>query len=578
MADQNSCKIRKISSSGLVSTLAGSGQSGSADGEGSLAKFFYPVSVAVDGNGNVYVADNYNNKIRKVTPSGFVSTFAGSGLQGSTDGQGTAASFYEPRGVALDANGNVYVSDSQNKKIRKISPTGLVSTLAGSGLEGSIDGNGAAASFYLPTGIAVDANGYVYVAGNELIRKISPAGFVTRLAGTNSNSGTDGQGTATSLSSPSGVAIDAAGNFYVSDYYKRKILKISSKGLGNTLAGPFIEGPGTAAGFDHPTGVTVDVNGNVYVAVEDSNIIRKISPSGLVSTVAGSGTKGSADGQGIAASFHYPTDVAVDANGNLYVADRNNNKIRKISSTGLVSTLAGSGIVGSADGQGTVASFQYPYGLAVDATGNVYVADTKNLKIRKISSTGLVTTLAGSGKVGGIDAQGTEATFGNPTSLAIDAKGNLYVTDGNNIRKISSTGLVSTIAGSGNPGSTDGQGLLASFSSPNGVAIDANGDLYVADEGNSKIRKITVGDPLAIEKQELTNEAIYLYPNPGKNTLYTHGIQNIASYQVLDAAGVQYAIATYENNTLDISNLQSGIYFLKASTETGQLVFKFIKE
>ena len=263
----------------------------------------------------------------------------------------------------------------------------------------------------------------------------------------------------------------------------------------STLAGSgefgFAEGTGTSAQFWGPYGVAVDASGNVYVADEGNHRIRKITPTGTVSTLAGSGTAGFADGSGTDAQFYYPLGVALDASGNVYVADKVNHRIRKITPTGTVSTLAGSGTAGFADGGGTAAQFYSPYGVAVDASGNVYVADAVNHRIRKITSSGTVSTLAGSGTAGFADSDGTNAQFNNPFGVAVDASGNVYVADRLNhrIRKITATGMVSTLAGS-IYGSADGAGTNAQFSSLEGVAVDASGNVYVADALNSRIRKI----------------------------------------------------------------------------------------
>lgn len=324
----------------VVTTLAGSGVQGYQDGTGTAASFNLPAGVAVDGSGNSYVAEDGGNKIRKITPSGVVTTFAGSNAHGSADGTGTAASFFDPIGVAVDGAGNVYVADANNHKIRKITPGCVVTTFAGSGAQGSADGTATAASFNSPFGVAVEGGGTVYVADtfNNKIRKITPGGVVTTLAG-------------------SGVP-------------------------GNE------DGTGTVASFTHPSSVAVDGSGNVYVADFGANKIRKITSGGVVTTFAGSGGQGSADGAGAAASFYFPSGVALDGGGNVYVADYYNNKIRKISPGGVVTTLAGSGAQGSADGTGTAATFDYPEAVALDSAGNVYVADRLNNKIRKITQSG----------------------------------------------------------------------------------------------------------------------------------------------------------------------------------------------
>ena len=320
----------------VVSTLAGS-SAGSDDGPAAEAEFRSPRGVALDASGNLYVADKYSHRIRKITlENGMwsVSTLAGS-TQGYMDG--TSAKFSFPRGVAVDASGHVYVADGSNHRIRKITLENgqwSVSTLAGS-IKGSANGRGTSALFHYPRDVAVDASGHVYVAdgSNHLIRKITPEGEVSTLAG-------------------SGRAGSANGR-------------------------------GTSAQFDNPLGVAVDSSGHVYVADKSNHLIRKITPEGLVSTLAGS-SAGSVDGAGITeAQFNYPYGVAVDADGHVYVADASNHRIRKITPEGLVSTLAGSS-EGSRDGAGTSAQFNRPTGVAVDADGNVYVADQLNHLIRKI--------------------------------------------------------------------------------------------------------------------------------------------------------------------------------------------------
>src|SRR5688572_23639927 len=311
---------------GTVSTLAGNGTLGFAEGTGTTARFYQPTGLAFDAGGNMYVADNQNHRIRKITPAGVVSTFAGSGTSGFADGSGTAAQFNGPFGVAVDVDGNVYVADTYNYRIRKITPAGVVTTLAGNNNYGFVDGAGAGALFYLPKGVAVDPAGNVYVAdeNNHRIRKVTPAGTVTTLAGSTGGS-TDGNVSAAQFHTPGGIAIDADGNLYVCDTGNHRIRKITPAGVVSTLAGStqgITDADGSAARFNKPTGVVVDGDGNVYVADDDNERVRKVTSSGTVSTIAGGFLGGFTDGVGEDAQFRSPTGIALDDAGKIYIADR----------------------------------------------------------------------------------------------------------------------------------------------------------------------------------------------------------------------------------------------------------------
>src|SRR5438094_153574 len=423
-------------------TFAGNAYGG--NGTGSQAIFAYPYATAVDGAGNVYVADTYNYTVRKITPAGVVTTLAGlAGEDGSADGTGSYARFSYLFGIAVDGAGNVYVTDFSNT-IRKITPAGVVTTLAGTpGVHGSADGAGSAAQFWQPWGIAVDSAGIVYVAdqANSTIRKITPAGVVTTIAG-------------------------AAGMFGSAD------------------------GSGSAARFNAPDGIAVDSSGNLYVADSGNHEIRKITPAKAVTTFAGSATTdgggiGSSDGTGRIARFNYPNAVAVSG-ATVYVGDTYNHTIRKITSNGVVTTFAGTaGVPGSADGIGNAAQFYRPFGVAADKAGNVYVADASNSTIRKITSAGVVTTLAGTaGVIGSTDGSASAAQSFYPFAVAVDGAGNLYVADTNNytVRKITPAGVVTTLAGlAGNHDYSDGTGSNAGFGNLFGIAADTAGTVYVAD-------------------------------------------------------------------------------------------------
>ncbi|RXE85870.1 Ig-like domain-containing protein [Pseudoalteromonas sp. A757] len=334
------------STEATVSTFAGQ-SSGYIDGTGTAASFKSPYDVATDSNNNVYVADYSNHVIRKITPEGVVTTLAGSGTAGSDEGTGSAASFNFPKAVTVDASGNVYVADSSNNKIRKITPAGVVTTFAGSGSPGSTDGTGTAATFAAPTGITIDSNGNLYVVETNphIVRKITPAGVVTTFAGSKGSSG-------------------------------------------------FTDATGTSAKFNFPYNGGSSSNNDLFIADRNNHAIRKVTSAGVVTTFAGTGSAGSADGTGTQASFNKPYDVALDSANNLYVSEQTGHTIRKITTAGEVTTFAGSaGTSGNTDGLASVARFSQPFGIAVDSNGIVYVADTGNHRIRKISPA--ETTLTG---------------------------------------------------------------------------------------------------------------------------------------------------------------------------------------
>lgn len=485
-----------------IALLAGAlGGPGTRDGPGNTARFNRPNDVARDSVGNLYVADRVNNTIRKITFLG-VTTFAGTpGQRGSADGVGSAARFAAPTGIVVDSADNVYVADSSNHTIRKITPAGVVSTLAGGPSFGSADGTGSAARFKFPNRIAIDASGNLYVAdtSNHTIRKVTAAGVVTTVAGTAGQLGSvDGTGSAARFKLPAGIATDATGNLYVSDTNNHTIRKITPAGVVSTLAGTAgvsgsADGTGGAAQFTFPRGLATDPAGNVYVA--SRNAIRRITPAGEVSTFAGMSTQiGSVDGSGNAARFSAPFGISIDATGNAYVADTDNNTIRKITSTALVTTVAGAAAqADTVDGTGKAARLYDPNGIATDSAGNVYVAESYGNTIRKITPAGVVSTLAGLAlQTGAEDGSGTAARFSYPIGVATDSAANVYVADNSNgtIRKITAAGVVSTLAGTpGQFGSMDGSGSAARFDTLKDVAADALGNVYAIDI--YAIRKIT---------------------------------------------------------------------------------------
>lgn len=482
----------------VVTHLAGTrGGGGHQDGQGSAARFLSMDAVAVDRAGNVYVADTGNHTIRKIGPDGMVTTLAGmAGEHGSADGVRSAARFYYPHGIATDGHGIVYVADSWNHTIRRITPGGSVSTLAGvAGAKGASDGKGVEARFFFPFGIAVGPRGDIYVADekNCTIRKVTAQGIVTTIAGRAGSRGTsDGAGTAARFNEARGVATDDSGNVYVADTYNHTIRKITPAGFVSTLAGVAgtagsADGALTTARFNNPLDVATDRHGNVYVADTYNHTIRKLS-RGVVTTVAGEADSiGSSDGQGGAARFNHPIGLAIDHAGNVLVADYHNHAIRRMTPSGLVTTVAGMPAVwGATDGNAADARFTRPVAIGIDGARNLYVRENGRETARRITPSGLVTTTP---QVMILQDARSEATDRACNTFRADTKNHT-------ILRIASDGSTSVIAGlPGAFGSTDGNGEAARFNNPAAVAIDAAGRIYVADAGNHAIRTVSVALP-----------------------------------------------------------------------------------
>jgi len=553
VADAGGNRIRKVSTNGIVTTVAGSalGASGfSGDGgPATSALLNNPTGVAVDASGNLFIADCYNERIRKVSGSGIITTVAGTVSVGLSvfsgdGGPAISATMYFPNSVAVDALGNLFIADTGNNRIRKVSASGIITTVAGSGPNaraGGFSGDGGpatAAALSYPYGVAVDASGNLFIAdtANNRIRKVSASGIITTVAGsgptgyaqsgTGSFSGDGGPATSATLNTPFGVAVDTSGNLFIADYFNNRIRKVSASGIITTVAGSGAFGSGTgsfsgdggpaiSATMCHPNSVAVDASGNLFIADYYNNRIRKVSASGIITTYAGSGATGLSGGDGgpaTSAMINSPANVAVDASGDLFIAEAF--KVQKVTASGIVTTVAGSGTQGfSGDGgPATSATLSYPSGVAVDASGDLFIADGGNQRIRKVSASGIITTIAGNGAstpgdlgIGGFSGDGgpaTSAALSDPTGVAVDASGNLFIADyyNNRIRKVSASGIITTFAGSGTPDSfgtpggfsgDGGPATAALLSYPTGVAVDASGNLFIADSLNNRIRKVS---------------------------------------------------------------------------------------
>lgn len=412
------------------------------------------------------------------------------------------------------------------------------------------------------------------------------AQVITTIAGTGGSgyAGDNGPAVAAELANPFAIAIDAAGNMYIADRGNNRIRKISTSGIISTVAGTGTGGyngdniPATTAQLYDPTGVATDGAGNVYVADKANNRIRKIDNAGIISTVAGNGVGMFSGDGGIAtnASLNTPRGIATDATGNLFIADQANQCVRKVNTSGIITTVAGNTINGySGDGgPATAASFRNPYAVAVDAAGNLYIADVDNARIRKVSAAGMTSTVAGNGTNGynGDWVQATNATLYEPTGIAIDNYGTLYIADAWNhrIRAVSNTGIISTVAGSGVAGfSGDGASAMsAQLNNPYGIAV-SGGYIYVADNTNNRIRSVTL--PTST-KTLLTSDGIEIYPNPVSGNMFTINIRQALTepltISVTDITGKQILLVnSFTNEPVSIPiNAAGGIYFVDANS------------
>jgi uncharacterized protein (TIGR03437 family) len=524
VADMINSRVRKITPEGIITTLAAAGS--------------HPCSVAVDGNGNVYVVNYYSKTIQKITPGGALTTIAGP--------EAKLGLSYDTAGIVVDDSGNVYVSDATSPVIRKITPQGVITTVAGNLITGYAGDGGPAvnAEFSEPAGLALDSLGNLLIrdAGNCRIRKIGPNGIITTIAGngTCGNSGDGGPATAAHIGFGASVALDTAGAIYFDSATGdggSSIRKISPDGTVSSVSGgdfsysPGDGGPSVNAHLQLPNAVALDPAGNLYIADTSADRVRKIAPNGVITTFAGNGQYCNSSppscgdgGLATAAAVSTPYAVGVDAAGNVYILE--GFQVRKVNPSGIISTFANfypilAGFM-TVDAAGTVyialrnavyqlspggvpipvapqTKFINVGGLAVDGAGNLYIADFQTYLVQKVAADGTVTTVAGNGKNNhsGDGGPALTTSVGAPFGLAIAADGTLFVsTDGVFIRKIAPDGNMTTIAGNGYEGFSGdgGSATLAMLDSPGGgIAIDQAGNLYLADVLNHAVRKLQPG-------------------------------------------------------------------------------------
>ena len=522
IADSGNNRVRKVDTNGIITTFAGNGTATYAgDGEAATnASLSRPISLALDAGGNLFIADNGNNAVRKIGADCIISTVAGTNAYGfgGDGGPATNALLSGPYGVAVDLLGNLFISDGDNHRIRKVDAAGIITTLAGTNAWGFSGDGGHATNAVLwnPAGLTVDAAGNLFIAdsSNNRIRRIGTNGIITTVAGTNSAgfAGDGGPAIEAELYNPLGMRMDAEGNLVIADGYNNRVRRVGANTLIATVVGNGSAtfcgdgGPATAAGMSEVVDIALDSIGNIFVADWGNGRIRKINTNGVISTFAGNGSFGYA-GDNVAAtntSLYDAVGVAVGAAGDVFVADEGNNRIRKIGLNGLITTVAGTNAsgFGGDGGPATHALLSGPSGLAVDAVGNLYIADASNQRIRKVNTNGIISTLAGNGAKGiyligtysGDGGPATNAGFSNPAAVAVDATGNVYIADAFNyrIRKVGPNGVVNTFAGNGTRAfaGDGGPATNASIGLVYGLSVDAAGNLLIADTSNNRTRAV----------------------------------------------------------------------------------------
>jgi cysteine-rich repeat protein len=525
VADSLNHRIRRVdAATGLITTVAGSALAGfSGDGgPATSARLNEPYAVAVSGGGDVYFTDRANNRVRRiVAATGFISTMAGNGVVGDSGdgGPATAAAIHAPEGVAVAANGDLYISNTYYHRVRRVAAsTGIITTIAGTGVSGFAGDGGMATAAQLadPRGLALTGEGDLLLitdGGNNRIRRVDlTAGTIATIAGTGlvGMGGDGGPATAAMLFWPQAVAVDQAGNVAIADRNNNRIRRIRAlDGILHTVAGTGAQGElgdgqvATSVDLSQPGDVAVSADGTIYVAHWREKRVRKVDPStGVITTIAGTGTFGfSGDGgPAVAAKLAQVNGIALAAAGHLYVADTGNQRVRRIDKdTGVITTVAGKCCGSAGDGgPATAASLSWPTEVVLDADGNLFIADVTEHRVRRVDAvTGVITTYVGTGVAGdsGDGGLATAATVDYPGGLAVDASGNLYVSDRlrHRVRRIDKvTGIITAFAGTGTAGNTgdDGPATSATLRYPAGLAMQASGDLIIADYGNYRVRRV----------------------------------------------------------------------------------------
>ena len=551
VASSGGHRVRKIDGAGTITTIAGTGEQGSiGDGGPAIeAKLDRPNAIAVDGEGNVYVAEYGSHRVRKIDAAGVITAFAGNRVKGNggDGGPATDAQLDFVNGLAVDAAGNVYIADMNQARVRRVDPSGMIATVAGTGIGGwSGDGGPATeARITTPAGIAVDSEGNLFVTEYWVgrTRRVDPDGIITTIAGTSEqqSSGDMGLASRAGIDRPSAIAVDPAGNLYITEAFGHKIrilrpvaqrsaftltlgssgdevlLTVAENGIVRMADQPLLNGfevtarDGTKYSISQtPAGVIVATHlPEQIVAVDDRGANPILPPVGapngayIIDVIGGTGHRGIGGDGGPAtkAVFRTPDGVAVDAEGNVYVVDRNNSRVRRIDASGTISTIAGTGRQGTSGdgGPATDAQLFSPSAIALDADGNILVVSSGGHRVRKIDGAGTITTIAGTGEQGssGDGGPAIEAKLDRPNAIAVDGEGNVYVAEygSHRVRKIDAAGVITAFAGNGvkGKGGDGGPATDAQLDFVNGLVVDAAGNVYIADMNQARVRRVDSG-------------------------------------------------------------------------------------
>ncbi|MGO9959092.1 MAG: hypothetical protein ACLP50_24520, partial [Solirubrobacteraceae bacterium] len=513
IADSGNDVVEKVTQDGTLSVVAGvPGAFGApTPGPAASSELANPSGVTVDEAEHLYIADPDNDVVEQVTPGGVLSVVAGVPAQSGapTPGPATSSDLALPESVAVDGAGNLYIADPDNDVVERVTPGGDLSIVAGDGQSGApAPGPATSSELGSPSSVAVDAAGNLYIAdaGNDVVERATPEGILSVVAGyTPSGGPSPGPATSSDLSLPLGVAADSTGNLYIADTGNDVVERVTPAGVLSIVAGvPLQSGaptPGPAASSDlgAPAAVAVDGAGNLYIADTGNDVVEKVTASGTLSVIAGVPGQSGAPTAGPAArsDLGEPAGVAVDRTGNLYIADTTNDIVERVTPGGVLSIVAGDGQFGApTPGPATSSDLGEPAGVAIDGSGNLYIADAGNDVVEKVTASGTLSVIAGvPGESGAVSSgPATSSSLGNPAGVAVDRAGNVYIADtaDNVVERVTTGGVLSVVAGDGEFGApTPGPATSSDLGAPAGVAVDAAGNLYIADTDNSDIEAVS---------------------------------------------------------------------------------------